>query len=59
LKNANAVILAHNHPSGCLEPSQEDITIFQKLQEIGRIIQLAVLDSIIFNEREFYSLLNH
>ena len=54
--NANALIIAHNHPSGNLNPSGEDSIIFQKLRDGGNIIQLKVLDSIIFNKDKFYSM---
>jgi len=56
LNNSNSLIIAHNHPTGDLNPSQEDITIFKDLSKFGDIISLRVLDSIIFNEKEFYSL---
>ena len=56
--NSNSVIIAHNHPSGDLNPSDEDLSIFKKLKDSGDILQLSVLDSIIFNKKEYYSLLN-
>ena len=55
LKNSAKIIVAHNHPSNELTPSYEDKEVFEKLKEAGEIIGLNVLDSIIFNEREFYS----
>lgn len=54
--NSNNIIIAHNHPSGDLTPSQEDKEVFIKLKNAGEIIDLKVLDSIIFNKKEFYSL---
>ena len=54
--NSDKIIVAHNHPTGDLKPSDEDKQIFKQLQEAGEIIDLKVLDSIIFNEKEFYSL---
>jgi DNA repair protein RadC len=59
LKNSCAVIIAHNHPSGDLTPSQGDIENFEDLEEAGGIIKIKVLDSIIFNEKEFYSIDDH
>lgn len=56
LKNSNSIIIAHNHPSKNLNPSNEDIQIYKDLKEIGDILGLTVLDSIIFNKNEFYSL---
>jgi len=54
--NSNALIVAHNHPSNDLKPSDEDLTIFEKLKDIGELLQLKVLDSLIFNKKEFYCL---
>jgi len=54
--NANALIIAHNHPSNDLNPSQEDKTVFEHFKKCGEILQLKVLDSIIFNKTEYYSL---
>ncbi|GAG74993.1 unnamed protein product, partial [marine sediment metagenome] len=56
LKNSNGIIIAHNHPSGDLKPSTEDIDIFERLKQVGDIISLKCLDSIIFNKKEFYSM---
>lgn len=56
IHNSNAIIVAHNHPSNNIEPSDEDIEVFEELQKAGKLIQLEVLDSIIFNEKEFYSI---
>ena len=56
--NSNQLIIAHNHPSGNLKPSCEDKEIYQKLRESGEIIKIKVLDSIIFNKKEFYNMLN-
>ena len=54
--NANAVIMAHNHPSGDLNPSYEDIRAFENLRQAGEILLLKFLDSIIFNETQFYTM---
>lgn len=59
LTKANAIIVAHNHPSGDLEPSSEDMEIYKQLKKCGEILQLKVLDSIIFNKKEFYSMKNY
>ena len=58
LNNANSIIIAHNHPSGYLEPSKEDKEVYLKLKRAGEILTIGCLDSIIFNEREFYSMNN-
>lgn len=56
LKNSSALIVAHNHPSKCLKPSNEDREVFEELKKGGEILNLKVLDSIIFNQKEFFSL---
>jgi DNA repair protein RadC len=52
---ASAVILAHNHPSGGVQPSKEDIGITQQLREAGTTLGIRVLDHIIFNQRAHFS----
>ena len=47
LENAASVILLHNHPSGNLEPSREDISITKQIVEAGKIIGISVHDHII------------
>jgi DNA repair protein RadC len=45
-----SLIIGHNHPSGNLNPSKEDIAITKRLKESGEIIGIKLLDSIIINE---------
>ncbi len=45
--NASAVILAHNHPSGAVEPSQEDLAVTQALKSALALIDVRVLDHIV------------
>ncbi|HJX30993.1 MAG TPA: DNA repair protein RadC [Thermodesulfobacteriota bacterium] len=49
------VILAHNHPSGVLKPSSEDITINQQLIDAGKILGITVLDHIIITKKGYLS----
>ena len=44
---ASHIILAHNHPSGSLEPSDEDIAITKRLSDSGRLLGIEVLDHVI------------
>ena len=44
---ASAVILVHNHPSGAIEPSQEDRLLTSRMVEAGKIVGIDVLDHII------------
>jgi DNA repair protein RadC len=50
------VILAHNHPSGDLEPSEEDLDVNRRLCEAGRILGIEVLDHVIVTRTAFQSL---
>jgi len=56
-QRASAVIVAHNHPSGNLNPSQEDLEITQRLKKAGEILGIRVLDHLVFSEEGYYSLL--
>ena len=47
VKSANAIVLAHNHPSGSVEPSQEDIEVTRQLQKAGQLLGIKVLDHVI------------
>jgi DNA repair protein RadC len=49
------VILAHNHPSGDLTPSEDDLTVNKRLTEAGRILGIEVLDHIIVTKDSFMS----
>jgi len=51
----SAVMFAHNHPSGNLEPSQEDISITKQLVESGKILGIPVQDHIIFGEGGYFT----
>lgn len=56
---AAAVILAHNHPSGSLEPSAEDQDVTRRLVGAGQLLGIPVLDHVIFSTRGYYSFLEH
>ena len=53
--NAASIILAHNHPSGNLRPSEQDIRITKKMVESGKMLDLYVLDHLIITNKLFYS----
>jgi len=55
LTASTAVIVAHNHPSGSLKPSPEDIAITQRLKEAGALIGLRVLDHLILTRDGYFS----
>jgi DNA repair protein RadC len=52
---ASAVILAHNHPSGNRNPSEQDVRLTKKMKESGLLLDIPVLDHIIFAEDKYYS----
>lgn len=49
------IIIAHNHPSGCLEPSKDDIELTERLFKAGEILGIEVLDHIIISKDGYYS----
>lgn len=55
LSNAASFIAVHNHPSGVLEPSLEDLKTTQRLYEAGKIIGIKMLDHIIVADKETFS----
>jgi DNA repair protein RadC len=48
--NAAAVILAHNHPSGVADPSQADIAITKRLQQVLNLVDIRVLDHVVIGD---------
>lgn len=54
-RNANSIILIHNHPSGDTKPSGEDISITNRLIDAGNLLGIRVLDHIIIGDNTFLS----
>jgi len=54
LGNAATIIVGHNHPSGSIEPSKEDISITTRLKECGKILGIELLDHVIIGEYDKY-----
>ena len=54
LCNANSIIVAHNHPSGVVSPSSEDIELTRRVKEAGEILDIKLTDHIIIGEEENY-----
>lgn len=52
---AASLILAHNHPSGNLQPSEADKSLTRKLKDGGRLLDIAVLDHLIVTPRNYLS----
>ena len=55
LDRAAGVICVHNHPSGNLQPSREDIAVTKKLVEAGKIIGIRIMDHIIIGKASYFS----
>jgi DNA repair protein RadC len=56
---AVAIIIAHNHPSGSLEPSTQDEEITRKMIQAGEVMGIPVLDHMIISRKGYYSFLEH
>ncbi len=56
-QRATAILVAHNHPSGNLEPSMEDKDVTRRLKQAGDILGIKVLDHLIFSEEGYLSML--
>ena len=54
-KSAQSIILVHNHPSGSVTPSEEDIHMTRRLAEAGEILGIEVLDHIIIGDGTYFS----
>lgn len=52
---ASGIVLVHNHPSGSLQPSQADLQITKKLQQAGQVLEIPILDHIIFADKAYFS----
>jgi len=57
--NASSIILAHNHPSGGLQPSREDIFLTKKLQQAAEFLGIRLLDHLIITSTAYASILEH
>ena len=54
--NAAAIIVCHNHPSGCPSPSPEDIRVTREIVKAGEMLSIRVLDHLIIGDQRFVSL---
>ena len=55
LDNAAGIIVAHNHPSGQVEPSIEDRRVTKRLKEVGKLVGIELLDHVILTDNGYYS----
>lgn len=56
--NATSIIVAHNHPSGRLKPSVQDIEITKKIKEASKFLNIKLLDHLIISKDGYYSFTN-
>lgn len=57
--NAVAIIMCHNHPSGSLDPSPEDVSITKRMKRSGDLLGISVIDHLIVSKNGFYSFTEH
>ena len=55
---ASGIIVLHNHPSGSVEPSEDDIIITNRLKKAGEILGIQLCDHIIFTDQKFKSIID-
>jgi DNA repair protein RadC len=56
LKNASAFMMGHNHPSGTVLPSEQDLVMTRKMHACAEIFQMPLLDHIIFTKEQYFSM---
>jgi DNA repair protein RadC len=52
---ASGIIVAHNHPSGNLKPSESDINLTRKIKEAGKVLEITLLDHLIVAHDRYFS----
>lgn len=52
---ASMIVLIHNHPSGNLKPSEIDLRLTKDIVETGKLIDIPIVDHLIFTDTEYYS----
>lgn len=55
LSNGSRLLIAHNHPSGCPEPSNQDVLFTKRVKEAGELLGIELLDHLIVGEETYYS----
>lgn len=55
VSNASSIVLAHNHPSGNLKPSEADCQLTRKLKEGGKFLDCPILDHVILTKSGYFS----
>ena len=55
MAGAASIIIAHNHPSGEVDPSDEDMKVTRVMLDAGNILGITMLDHIIFTKDDYFS----
>lgn len=55
LSNGSRLLIAHNHPSGCPEPSKQDMLLTKRVKEAGNLLGIELLDHLIISDGTYYS----
>lgn len=55
LANATQIIICHNHPSGSLRPSQDDMNITERVKAAAKVLQMRLADHLIITDGRYYS----
>ena len=58
-ENASAIVVCHNHPSGNVEPSRQDVDTTYSLMEASKILGIPILDHIIIDCNNYFSFMEH
>ncbi len=58
-ENASGLFLIHNHPSGILKPSEDDLKITERLRSAGELMGIRIIDHVIITEEDYYSFSKH
>ncbi|HSD55768.1 MAG TPA: DNA repair protein RadC [Candidatus Saccharimonadales bacterium] len=56
---AASIVIAHNHPSGDTQPSQQDVTLTQQLAAAGQLLGISLRDHIILTKKSYFSFRQH
>lgn len=56
---STGIIVAHNHPSGRLKPSQMDFDVTKKIKEAGEMLDIKLIDHLILTQDDYYSFLDN
>jgi DNA repair protein RadC len=59
IEGTDSIIVAHNHPSGDVSPSEADIRVTHQLRKAGEVLQIPLLDHLVFTQTNYYSFRNN